>query len=260
MSILDLIKSRSLLQQTAALLCFCVCICGFVGWYVYLSIMQVRVNGPIYEHIIQGEKLAADVRPPRLSLIEPYLVALRMAGEMDPDRLLAMLEQLKTFQADHDAANDRWLKTLSASDMDASAAVTSDWTGLITEEKAAAAGFFAAINGDFQQKILEGKSLEAKEVFDSTVTEKLNAHRAVLSRLSTRAADELTTLEASAEKDVSSRLQMMLIISASVFLVILLLTYLFVRNVTRRLKSLAAAARALSTGDIAAAEKLLNQH
>jgi methyl-accepting chemotaxis protein len=71
------IQQRFRLLLVVSLACFALC-----GAIVYRTLAEIRVNGPIYERIMQGQDLVADILPPPAYLVESYLIALQL---MDAD-------------------------------------------------------------------------------------------------------------------------------------------------------------------------------
>ncbi len=55
--------------------------------FVLKTMEDVKVNGPIYAKILQGEYLLADIFPPPEYIIESYLVAMSMLHEDNPDKI-----------------------------------------------------------------------------------------------------------------------------------------------------------------------------
>lgn len=49
---------------------------GFLvtGIWSLRTLSYLKVNGPLYEHIVQGKDLVADILPPPEYVLEPYLV------------------------------------------------------------------------------------------------------------------------------------------------------------------------------------------
>ncbi|MBH0200253.1 MAG: PAS domain S-box protein, partial [Nitrospira sp.] len=47
------------------------------------TILTIQIHGPLYQEIIQGKDIVADVLPPPAYLIEPYFVTLRLLGSND---------------------------------------------------------------------------------------------------------------------------------------------------------------------------------
>ncbi len=65
----------------------------------FRTLNELKVNGPVYEHIVQGKDLAGDAEPPPVYILESYLVVtlqLARAGAM-PSRA-KLIEHLKSLK------------------------------------------------------------------------------------------------------------------------------------------------------------------
>jgi methyl-accepting chemotaxis protein len=49
-------------------------------------VQEVQVNGPLYQRIVEGKDIVADILPPPEYIIESYLVVLQMVQEPESDR------------------------------------------------------------------------------------------------------------------------------------------------------------------------------
>ena len=78
------------------------------------TLSTVRINGPLYDHIVQGKDLVADIMPPPAYGLEPYLTVLRMTGEKDGGRREQLSERLAASIREYEASNARWEKELPA--------------------------------------------------------------------------------------------------------------------------------------------------
>lgn len=69
---------------------------GFIlfGWYSFHTLNQLKVNGPIYNEIVRGKDLVADILPPPDYIIESYLTAFELRENIQDD---AMVSQLETY-------------------------------------------------------------------------------------------------------------------------------------------------------------------
>src|SRR5688572_22846545 len=84
---------------------------GFTTWR---TLEQVRVKGPIYNEIIEGEHLIADVLPPPAYIIESYLLVLQAAEETDPARVEKLIERGERLRLDYEARQEVWRRELDA--------------------------------------------------------------------------------------------------------------------------------------------------
>ena len=53
------------------------------GFYSFSTLNNLKVNGPVYDKIVQGKDLVADILPPPCYLIESYLTVREMTDEND---------------------------------------------------------------------------------------------------------------------------------------------------------------------------------
>ncbi len=83
-----------------------------VGFAIYgvvslLTINQLKVNGPVYQRIVQGKDLIADILPPPEYIIESYLVTYQ-AMNAEPGERKPFFENLKTLKKDYDIRRAFW--------------------------------------------------------------------------------------------------------------------------------------------------------
>ena len=83
----------------------------FVGttWY---TIDQVRVQGKIYEQIVSGKDLIADILPPPEYIIEAYLDSRQLNDETDPTRISELVERGDRLRLDYESRQEFWRREL----------------------------------------------------------------------------------------------------------------------------------------------------
>ena len=74
---------------------------------------QVRVNGPIYDEIIQGNNLIADILPPPQYIIESYLLVLRLKDESDPAEIARLIEKGNALRVGYENGQETWKRQLA---------------------------------------------------------------------------------------------------------------------------------------------------
>jgi signal transduction histidine kinase len=97
------IQQRFRLLLAVSLACFALC-----GLIVQRTLSEIRVNGPIYERIMQGQDLVADILPPPAYLVEAYLIVLQLSAA-DDSRAAPLLERLRGAQQAYDQRYRHWL-------------------------------------------------------------------------------------------------------------------------------------------------------
>ena len=85
---------------------------GFVlyGGWSFKTLNELKINGALYQRIIQGKDLVADVLPPPAYIIESYLVALELEDSRDASEQAALIERLKVLRGDYEARHAFWTK------------------------------------------------------------------------------------------------------------------------------------------------------
>jgi len=97
--ILKPLNNLTLAQRLLALVA--VFVIGFAayGALSLKTLAEIEVNGPVYQRIVQGKDLIADVLPPPAYILESYLTVLQLAqakNSADQVQLLSRLQELKT--------------------------------------------------------------------------------------------------------------------------------------------------------------------
>jgi len=88
------------------------------GLWSFKTLNDLKVNGPLYQHIVQGKDLVADILPPPEYLLESYLVTLQLADETDTSAQNSLIERLKSLKADYDTRHEFWLKANLGGELD----------------------------------------------------------------------------------------------------------------------------------------------
>ena len=78
------------------------------GFWSFKTLDQLKVNGPVYQRIVQGKDLIADILPPPEYIIESYLVSLQLSAA-DPAGQAALVARLKTLKDEYDTRHAYWL-------------------------------------------------------------------------------------------------------------------------------------------------------
>jgi len=82
---------------------------GFVafGLWSFRTLDDLKVNGPLYQKIIRGKDLVADVLPPPVFIIESYLVGLQLASAT-PEERPKLIQRMKALKQDYENHHTFW--------------------------------------------------------------------------------------------------------------------------------------------------------
>ncbi|WP_342618018.1 methyl-accepting chemotaxis protein [Rhodoferax sp. GW822-FHT02A01] len=73
----------------------------------YVVLGRIKVNGPVYERIIQTKDLVADVLPPPLFVMESYLVSVQAINSPSSEQE-ALIKQLPVLQKAYETRSEYW--------------------------------------------------------------------------------------------------------------------------------------------------------
>ncbi|MGZ5049686.1 MAG: methyl-accepting chemotaxis protein [Methylobacter sp.] len=78
------------------------------GLAAFKAITRLSVNGPIYQHIIQGKDITADVLPPPEYIIESYLVALQLDKTGDAAEIETLVARFRQLKNEYESRHQYW--------------------------------------------------------------------------------------------------------------------------------------------------------
>jgi len=84
---------------------------GFLlfGLATFKAMNTLNVNGPVYQRIVQGKDLIADILPPPEYIIESYLVILQLSQATDPAETGALIARFQTLKTEYESRHRYWL-------------------------------------------------------------------------------------------------------------------------------------------------------
>ncbi|MES2148821.1 MAG: methyl-accepting chemotaxis protein [Pseudomonadota bacterium] len=85
---------------------------GFIlyGAWSIKTLNELKVNGPVYQRIVQGKDLVADTLPPPAYILESYLVTFELMAAPDKAEQDKLGERLKTLKGEYDTRHLFWEK------------------------------------------------------------------------------------------------------------------------------------------------------
>ena len=84
---------------------------GFVayGLWSFKTLNELQINSPLYQRIIQGKDLVADLLPPPEYILESYLVTLELANATDKKDQALLINKFKQLKDEYDTRHQYWL-------------------------------------------------------------------------------------------------------------------------------------------------------
>ncbi len=148
-----------------------VVILGFTlfGLTTYKSMKMLSVNGPVYEEIVRGKDLVADILPPPEYIIESYLVALQLIAVEDDNQIKILADRFEQLKTDYEVRHSYWQKQSLSKDQ-------ADY--LLERSYRPAKAFFSEAEQNFLPAIMSknnAAALESSNKMRSSYKEHLSA-------------------------------------------------------------------------------------
>ena len=214
----------------------------FVGLSGY-TLQQVRVMGPIYEEIAQGNELIADVLPPPQYIIESYLLALQLKDEPDAARRQTLIERGTELRVEYDTRLEFWKRTLPAG-------VLSDV--LTTTSAKSAIDFFEVRDREFLPALQAGEAPRLASAL-ARMQQFYESHRVAINEVVRLAKLQNAAREASAINVVSGLTLYLVVLSLLILISVVVMAWIAARAVARmtgRIRMASDIANRVAAGDL----------
>lgn len=169
---------------------------GFIVFgLVSLTLMErLKVKGPLYENVVLGKDLIADILPPPAYILEANLTTYELAANLNANDRALLNKRLQQLEADFQSRADYWRKQ----------ALPKEISQLLLQDSFdSGVQFFKMTNTEFKVALDSG---DAKQIQDSLRKMKVvyDTHRAAIDKIVKLANTYNEQQEAIAHHDISS--------------------------------------------------------
>lgn len=195
-------------------------------------IKELRVNGPLYDKIVQNKDLVSDILPPPEYVIESYLTCFQLVGAESADQS-RLIDQLKALKADYDDRHRYWAgQRLNPDTRNA----------LMDKAHPAALAFYQIVFTDFIPALQRGDKAGALDAL-SRISRQYEIHRKAIDQVVELATKDSKAVEAEARERTQVGSWTLLVI----FFVALASSVAISRFIARRLRAQLGGEPALAT-------------
>ena len=223
-------------------------VAGFAlyGAWSFKVLNHLKVNGPIYQRVVQGKDLIADILPPPEYIIESYLVSLQ-ASSAPPAERKTLIDNLKSLKKDYDTRHDFWAGEVLEADIK---------DLLLNGADKPAQEFYQIAFTQFVPALERDDTPAAAAALDA-MKQRYSQHRAAVNQLVDLATKRNAGDEADAKAQIASSSAVMLAILFGAVGLAAAFLYGLARNLLRQLggepRYAAGIAGSIAAGDLALA-------
>jgi methyl-accepting chemotaxis protein len=169
---------------------------GFIVFgVVSLTILTyLRVNGPVYQEIVTGKDLVADILPPPEYIIESYLIVNELVIERDPTIIDKKIDYLQNeLEKVYYDRHDFWIRTLPEDRMK---------NIMVGDSYRSADEFFKTVDNEFIPAVRSSDWKKAQKLAYGTLKQKYEEHRRHIDNVVAMANTKNVELERSSSNNV----------------------------------------------------------
>lgn len=163
------------------------------GVIVQISLNIVKVKGSIYNNIVQGKDLIADILPPPEYIIESYLLVHQMLDEKDTVKIEEYAARIKSLESLYNERHEFWQRDLDEGRMKEL---------MVEASYKPAIEFFNILDKEYIPAVQKGDKAAAASLVQGVLKEKYEEHRAAIDQIVELATERNRQDEAVADRTV----------------------------------------------------------
>jgi len=221
-------------------------VCALAGFVLFgtifkLTLDTLKIRGPLYQEIIEGKDLLADILPPPAYIIESYLVVLQAGVTSDKAALRSLEERFNQLHKEFEERSAYWIKEYKDGPIK---------NTLTSEVYPPAKEFYDIASRRYFPAVLARDRTRAHELASGIMREKYEAHRAAIDKLAKLQGDDYEMDVKDADEISRSRMMYLLFISGTIIVTIGLISYFIAISITKPVAAVNAVAKHAAEGDL----------
>jgi len=210
------------------------------GLWSFRTLAELKVNGPLYQRIVQSKDLIADILPPPEYIIESYLVAMQLGTTGDKPARDALVERLRTLRGEYETRHAYWQKE----DLEEPLR-----RALLQAAHDPAAKFYEVAFGEYIPA-LQGGNADAASAALARLSGLYDTHRKAIDEVVNMATRRAQSDEKAAADDIVRSTRLMLAILALSVGAGIGMAILTMRSIMLPLQTAVRAAKTVAAGDL----------
>lgn len=200
-------------------------IIGFIifGTYALYMFSKVKVSGELYNNIIQGKDLVADILPPPEYIIESDLLTYQILNEDDKNNLEILINKSEDLEKEYNDRHEFWSKTLPEGDMK---------KYMTVEAYNYASEFFSIRDNEFFPAIRAGNKVEAQKLVNGKLLEAYKKHRESIDKVVTLANESNDKIEKEALSIINDSIKILIGVAVIIAFIVSIFSIFISKTIT----------------------------
>ncbi len=216
---------------------------GFITYGIlsFRTLNELKVNGEMYDQIIMGKDLVADILPPPEYIIEIYLTTYQILEEEDDTKINEMIDYANGLIGSYNDRHAYWLDALFEGDMK---------DVLLQDSYDPAVSYFDVFTNEFIPAILNHDKDAANEIVKTKLSPLYSEHRKAIDTVVEMANTFNSEKEASAAEAIRVGTFWMLMLAGIILSLVIVFCIIISKIITDPLNFLTRHIKQISNGDL----------
>lgn len=202
---------------------------------------RIKINGSMYQDIVRGKDLVADILPPPEYVIEAYLVTCQALLEKDVSKIPSYIDRVSKLRKEYDERHAYWAKELPTGKIK---------TLLLEQSYNPVVVFFDTTTKEFFPALTTGNHDQAEKIMINAMSPSYEAHRKVIDEIATLCNTENTELEKRAADTLKISTSVSIIMCIVFILIVVALFFGIIRSITGQLQKVIFVADRIAEGEL----------
>ena len=220
------------------------------GGIAVSTLNHLKVNGPIYQRIVQGKDLIADILPPPEYIVESYLTVFMLTGEKDKQKQDTLIKHLEELNKEYEERHIFWEKNLEGSEMKKT---------LLTNAYSPTVTFFQIVKDGFIPAIRRGDMAEAQKLAYGILYKEYSKHRTEIDKVVALASARNENDEFSAAESIKLRSAIMFVTGIIGIILTIILAVLTARSIVLPISQISKMTLLIASGNIYSAKQAVEK-
>lgn len=212
------------------------------GVYSFQTLHMAKVNGPMYQSIVESKDLVADILPPPEYIIESYLLSYEILNEENGDTVNSLITKGNELEKSYNERHDYWVKALQDGELK---------DELTVKAYEPAKKFFELRKNEFIPAIQSGDKAKAESILNNEMAEAYKQHREQIDKLVILANDRITSVESKSKQTINQAMIILLLAAVVICSIVIIISIFINLNITRPLRNLVKDLKAIANGNFA---------
>ncbi len=212
---------------------------SFFAIFSWSIVNTVKVNGKIYNDIVMGKDLIADILPPPAYLLEQRFVLLQMLNEQDKNKLQELNKKVKELSDLFESRYDHWKKNLPDGRL----------KDKLMEAYTPAREFIDTRDKELIPALLSGDREKAMNLATGIQRERFEKHDKAISETVKLSEEFLSEKEKIAREVIQRNMSLLIISAITIAIIVVVIGFIIGNAITNPIKNVVAMLKDIATGE-----------